>query len=61
MSKDGMIGFEAAIDFVSDRVEKMGLCQDCRKEVEKLLSALAVETRRRKVERIELEFPSLSS
>ena len=55
MSKDGLIGFEAAIDLVRERVAKMGLCEDCGPRVEKLLSILGAEAKRRKVERLEIE------
>jgi len=59
MSKDGLIGFEAAIDLVMDRVAKMGLCEDCGPRVEKLLSILGAETRHQKVGRVEIEFANI--
>ena len=60
MSKDGLTGFEAAIDLIGDRVSKMDLCKDCRPRVEKLLSILGTETKRRKVERLETELLAVS-
>lgn len=55
MSKEGLIGFEAAVDFVRDRVESMDNLSDVRGFLEKLGDAVTA----RKVQSIELEFLDL--
>lgn len=59
MTKDELLGFDAALVFVTDRVRKMDLCDHDRADVGGFLQKLADEVTKRKVQRIELEFLDL--
>ncbi len=59
MTKEELNGFEAAVDFVIDRVGRMELCEDDKDHVEGFLGKLAAEVTKYKVQRIELQFLKL--
>lgn len=59
MTKEELLGFSAAVDFVRDRVGRMDLCDHDRADVEGFMEKLANAVTKRKVQRIELEFLDL--
>ncbi len=58
-TRETLIGFESAVDFVIDRVGSMDLCDDDRTSVGGFLEKLADEVTKRKVQQIELVFLNL--